>query len=209
MIQKGIKNIIFDLGNVIINIAPENTSDDMQKFGFADFHKSYSLLNQTHLFDLLEKGEIAPEFFFEEINKQLINKINNEKIECAWNAMLLDFPEPRIKLIQQLTKKYRIFLLSNTNIIHYTKYAADFKHQFGFELDSLFEKAYYSFELGLRKPDKEIFEHVIQKSNLNPSETLFIDDSKDNIKTAVSLGFKTEWIDISKGDDITNKLNGF
>ncbi len=123
--------------------------------------------------------------------------------------MLLDFPKERIELLQRLNKKYRLFLLSNTNEIHFHQYNNDLINQFGFDLNSLFEKAYYSFELGMRKPDTEIFEYALNDSILDPFETLFIDDLDKNIETARRLGMNTIWIDITKNDNITTKLNGF
>jgi putative hydrolase of the HAD superfamily len=206
---ESIKNIIFDLGNVIINIDPELSVKEMSQLGFRDFDQSYSLLNQSNLFDSLEKGLISPEVFHSEINSQLELKVNSESIDKAWGAMLLDFPKVRIELLQKLSQKYRLFLLSNTNLIHYHQYNNDLINQFGFDLNSLFEKTYYSFELGLRKPEVEIFEHVLNDSDLNPFETVFVDDLPKNIDVAGRMGFNTIWIDVKKGDDITEKLNNF
>ncbi|MFP4024995.1 MAG: HAD family hydrolase [Thiohalospira sp.] len=204
-----IKNIIFDLGNVIININGDKTVDAMKKLGFKDFQESYTLLRQSDLFNWLEKGLITPEKFHSELKIHFNNHISSVMIDEAWNAMLLDFPKKRIELIQKLKSKYRLFLLSNTNVIHYQKYNNDLINQYGFELSSLFEKAYYSFDLGMRKPDMEIFEYVIKDSNLKPLETLFVDDSAENIETANLLGLKTLWLDVDKGDDITKKLKRF
>lgn len=209
MQKESIKNIIFDLGNVIINIDPDRSVKEMQKLGFDNFDKSYSLLSQSNLFDNLEKGLIAPENFYTEINAQLNSKVSEEQIAKAWGAMLLDFPKERIELIQNLSKKYRVFLLSNTNEIHFNQYNADFISQFGFGLTELFEKAYYSFELGMRKPDADIFEHALTDSDLNPFETLFIDDLFQNIDVAGRMGINTIWLDVEKGEDILQKLNGF
>lgn len=209
MQKESIKNIIFDLGNVIINIDPDLSVREMQKLGFENFERSYSLLSQSKVFDFLEKGLISPEKFYEEINNQLPQKVSCEKIEQAWSAMLLDFPKERIELIQNLGKKYKVFLLSNTNEIHYHKYNKEFKTQFGFSFNDLFEKAYYSFEVGMRKPETEIFEQVLHDRNLDPFETLFIDDLDINIETAARLGLNTIWLNVAKGEDITEKLNGF
>jgi len=209
MQKNSIKNIIFDLGNVVININPDLSVKEMQKLGFEDFERSYSLLSQTNLFNFLEKGLISPDKFYEEINSQLPESVSNERIEQAWGAMLLDFPKERIELIQSLSKKYRVFLLSNTNEIHYHQYNKDFINQFGFSLNDLFEKAYYSFELGMRKPDTEIFEHALNDSSLNQFETLFIDDLDKNIEPAARLGLNVMWLDVAKGEDIVMKLEGF
>lgn len=207
MQKEYIKNIIFDLGNVIINIDPELSAQAMSQLGFQDFDKSYSLLSQSNLFDSLEKGLISPDQFHNGINAELKTNVSSDEINKAWGAMLLDFPVKRIKLLQILAKKYRLFLLSNTNVIHFHQYNNDLLNQFGFGLNSLFEKAYYSFEMGLRKPDPEIFEQVLEESNLNPFETLFIDDLDKNIDVAGRMGINTIWIDVKNGNDIVEKLN--
>ena len=207
--MEGIKNIIFDLGNVIINIDSERTVNAMKEMGFDNFEESYTLLRQSDLFDFLERGLITPEKFHIDLQAHFNNHVSATKIDDAWNAMLLDFPKKRIKLLQNLKSKYRLFLLSNTNIIHYHKYNQDLKNQYGIELKSLFEKVYYSFDMGMRKPDLEVFKYVIKDSNLKPIETLFVDDSAENIESANKLGLKTLFIDVSKGDDITQKLKGF
>ncbi len=207
--MEGIKNIIFDLGNVIINIDSNRTVNAMKEMGFDNFEESYTLLRQSDLFDFLEKGLITPEKFHIDLQAHFNNHVSAAKIDDAWNAMLLDFPKKRIKLLQNLKSKYRLFLLSNTNIIHYHKYNQDLKYQYGIELKSLFEKVYYSFDMGMRKPDLEVFKYVIKDSNLKPIETLFVDDSAENIESANKLGLKTLFIDVSRGDDITQKLKSF
>ena len=178
----------------------------MEKLGFTNFEKNYTLINQTDLFDLLEKGLITPDQFRMEIRKHISSKVSDEQIDNAWSAMLLDFPKERIELIQKAKQNYRIFLLSNTNKIHFDKYSSDFITDFGFSFNSLFEKSYYSFEIGHRKPDLEIYKHVMKHSNLIPEETLFIDDSETNIKAAQSVGLQTLHINLSKNENILTHL---
>lgn len=209
MQNESIKNIIFDLGVVIINIDTELSVKAMRELGFRDFEKSYSLFKQTDLFDKLEKGLIEPDYFRNELRKHIKNEVSNQNFDKAWGAMLLDFPKARIDLIKKLGKKYNIYLLSNTNAIHYNQYSQDFIDQYGFEFNSLFIKAHYSFQMGMRKPDVEIFEFALKDSNLLPEETLFVDDLKVNIESAKKVGLQTMWVDISKGEDIADKLNGF
>jgi len=204
-----IKNIIFDLGGVIINLDTQKTASEMKKLGFADFEKSYTLLSQTDIFDLLEKGLISPSQFRFEIQKQLPKSVSDQELDVAWSAMLLDFPAKRIELIQSLKNKYRTFLLSNTNKIHYDNYNTDFISVYGCQLNDIFEKAYYSFDLGMRKPEADIYQFVLKQSHLNPKETLFIDDSEANIRTANALGIQTLWIDVKNGEELVDKLIGF
>ncbi|MFC2103757.1 HAD family hydrolase [Bacteroidota bacterium] len=209
MQNSGIKNIIFDLGVVIINIDTDLTVKAMKNLGFTNFEESYTLFKQTDLFDKLEKGLIDSYNFRKELRKHIKNEISNQEFDEAWSSMLLDFPKARIDLIKELGKKYNIYLLSNTNAIHYNQYSKDFKNEYGFEFNSLFIKAYYSFQMGMRKPDIDIFEFALSDSKLNPEETLFIDDLKVNIESAQKTGLQTLWLDVSKNDDIVTKLNGF
>ncbi|NOQ25336.1 MAG: HAD-IA family hydrolase [Bacteroidales bacterium] len=204
-----VKNIIFDLGAVIININPELTAKAMKNLGFNDFEKSYSLFKQTDIFDKLEKGLINADYLRNELRKQVKSEIADQSFDKAWGKMLLDFPKERINLLKELGKKYNIYLLSNTNAIHYKQYIQAFIDQYGFEFNSLFVKAYYSFQMGMRKPDVNIFEFALSDSKLLPGETLFIDDLKVNIESAKSTGLQTMLVDIAIGDDIVNLLDGF
>lgn len=207
--MKKIKNIIFDLGAVIININPELTAKAMKNLGFNDFEKSYSLFKQTDIFDKLEKGLINADYLRNELRKHVKNEITDQSFDKAWGEMLLDFPKERINLLKELGRKYNIYLLSNTNAIHYKQYTQAFIDQYGFEFNSLFVKAYYSFQIGMRKPDVDIFEFALSDSKLLPEDTLFIDDLKVNIESAKSTGLQTMLVDITKGDDIVNLLKGF
>lgn len=201
---ENINTIIFDLGGVILNIAPERTVQKMKKHGIANFEQLYSQLKQNETFDLLEKGEISEDQFVEEILKHVDKPVEKEDIIDAWNELLLDFPKERIELLDNLNKSTRFstYLLSNTNSIHKKVYNQDLFNQFSMRLEDLFEKAYFSHEIGMRKPDAEIFQYVLERENLEPSETLFIDDSSDNIAAASALGIKT--LHIKDGTSITD-----
>ena len=121
--------------------------------------------------------------------------------------MILDFPENRIRFIESLKNKYKIFLLSNTNKIHYDFYCNNFKNQYVYDFPDLFHKAYFSFKLGLKKPDTKIFQLVLDDNGLIPSETLFIDDTLIHINSASSMGINT--IHLKDGEEIEDMLNGF
>lgn len=143
------------------------------------------------LFEKFEINEITEDEFRKKMNKEFVKSVSESKIDNAWNKLLLDFPEKNIKIIENLKTKYRLFLLSNTNIIHYKSYIADFRKKFSYEFNSLFESSYYSHEVGLRKPDKLFFRKVINDNNLKPDETLFIDDLQENCNAGKSIGIKT------------------
>ncbi|PLX12993.1 MAG: HAD family phosphatase [Marinilabiliales bacterium] len=209
MQKETIKNIILDLGVVIINIDTDRTVNAMKGLGFTNFQESYTLFKQTNLFDQLEKGLIDSYHLRKELRKHIQKEVSNQEFDEAWNAMLLDFPKDRIEFIKNLSKNYNVYLLSNTNEIHYKQYIKDFKKEYGFDFNSLFLKTYYSYQLGMRKPDINIFEFAIKDSGLKPQETLFIDDLEVNIKSAQKTGLQTIWLDVSKGDDLLKVLDGF
>lgn len=196
---KNYKNIIFDLGGVILNIDYSLTESAFVDLGIKDFEKLFSQAKQKHLFDLFDKGAISPADFRNEIKKHLNSHLQNDVIDEAWNAMLLDLPKPRLDFLQKIKTTHRTFLLSNTNQIHIDSFHNYLKTHFG--LDNLlgyFEKVYFSYEIGMRKPDAEIFKLVLEENNLNPQETLFIDDSLQHIEGAAKTGINTCWLDTKK-----------
>lgn len=190
-----LRNIIFDFGGVILNIDYQRTEDAFKQLGIRDFAGIYSQAEQKQLFDDLETGKIGPAQFRDSI-RSLAGPVSDPLIDQAWNAMLLDLPEERIELLESLGKKYRIFLLSNTNAIHYDSFAAYMRNKFKRDIfKDVFEKAYLSFEIGMRKPDKEIFEYVVKQNGLNKEETLFIDDSIQHIHGARAAGLHAHWLE--------------
>lgn len=191
-ISKNIKNIIFDLGGVILNIDLDLCKNPFKQFGVNENDFDLFIKQQQGIFFKLEIGKITPDEFYDSIRKTLKISVNNEEIEAIWNTILLDFPKERIYLLEKLKTCYRTFLLSNTNEIHYKTYSKLLQKNFNYpDLSCLFEKCYYSFQLGMRKPNPDIFEFVLKDSNLIPSETLFIDDTQEHVKTARNLGIQT------------------
>ncbi|AKD01826.1 HAD family phosphatase [Pontibacter korlensis] len=187
-----IKNIIFDLGGVIINLDYNKSIEELQKLCKENCNIAYSQKEQSHLFDLLETGNCSNEEFRNGLRETYGIDASDEAIDEAWNAMLLDIPQERIDLLLELGKKYRIFLLSNTNAIHLERFNQIVAHSFTIpSLDSLFEKTYYSHLVGKRKPDAHIFEQILAENSLDKSETLFIDDSIQHIESANKLGINT------------------
>ena len=190
-----IKNIVFDLGGVLYHIDYNLTIKAFENLGIKDFHEHFSQQKQNYLFNRLEKGQISDEDFIKEI-KVLLPHCTREKIINAWNALLIGLPKENIQLLQALSKKYRLFLLSNTNSIHikhinkllYKNY--DLK-----SLDSLFDKVYLSHQIGKRKPNSETFEWVLKDAKILAQETFFIDDSIQHINNAKKVGIQTQsWV---------------
>jgi glucose-1-phosphatase len=189
---KNIKNIILDLGKVILEINLDKTIEPFREFGFPHMDEQDIVLSKYPFFNQFELGLISPDQFISEIRKITGNVLPGEVIKEVWNAMIGGYFEGSIPLIQRLGEKYRMFLLSNTNAIHEMKYNNCLKKDHGIEnLSELFEKAYYSHDLHLSKPDPEIFKYVLNNNNLVPEETLFIDDILIHIESAAKLGIRT------------------
>ncbi len=191
--------IIFDLGGVILNINYEKTITAFKELGITEFEHFFTQAAQTKLFDRFDTGDISPDEFRQQLRNISGIHLTDQQIDHAWNAMLLDLPPNRIKLLEEVRKNYRTFLLSNTNAIHYPVYMQYMKETYGVEsLEALFEKQYLSFELGMRKPNRNIFERVIQENNLSPEKTLFIDDSKQHVHGARQTGLQALWLNVEK-----------
>lgn len=190
---ENIENIIFDLGGVILNIDYFKPVEKFKELGVSDFESLYSKANQSDLFCRFEKGLVSAAEFYTEINAITQLNIDDANLERAWNSIILDFPPTRISILRELSTKFNIYLLSNTNIVHFNYYDSLFKRDFpnSNSFSDLFTKAYYSFELGMRKPDSEIYDFALSDSKLEPSKTLFLDDSEQNLIEAEKLGIQT------------------
>jgi len=188
-----IKNIIFDYGNVIFSIDFTLTQQAFADLGISNATEFFGHRKQDKIFNAFEKGEITAEEFRVKIRGKAGNpNLTDDQINNAWNKMLLGIAKGNNDLLVKLKGKYRTFLLSNINAIHYDYIIDYLKREFGFEgNDHLFEKVYYSHLIGKRKPDADIFEYILKDSNLKPEETLFIDDSPQHLETAAKLGIQT------------------
>ncbi len=191
--MQNIKNIIFDYGNVIFMLDFLRSRQAWADLGIENADTFYSHKVQDKIFTDFESGSVTAEEFREYIRKILDKpQLTAAQIDHAWNSLLVGVPEGNHELLLSLKPKYRTFLLSNINPIHYDHIMNYLKDDFGFEGNGhLFEKVYYSHLIGKRKPDIEIFELVLNENNLNPAETLFIDDSPQNIESAKKLGLNT------------------
>ena len=188
-----IDTIIFDFGDIFINLDKEATPLALKKLGLKEWNSNLDALNLD-----FEKGKISETEFMIGFQNYIPNATINQ-IREAWNAILLDFPLYRLEFLQMLSQKYRLFLLSNTDSIHIEQ----FQHKAGIpfyrDFYQCFEKVYFSFELGMRKPDSAIFEFVIKEHHLLPKNTLFVDDNLQNIESAEKLGLQV-W-HLQKGEE--------
>lgn len=187
-----IKNIIFDLGGVILNI---NTSKTLESFAEIGIENPTHLMHQvvsSGLFFDFEKGLISEDNFRDQMNKASGKTLHVAQFDKAWNAMLLNYPMERIEWLKKLSSKYNLYLLSNTNIIHYRHYntlLAKLLNNNG--LPSLFKKVYLSHEMGIRKPNTKIFETVLTDAKIVANHTLFVEDTEENLIWAAKLGINT------------------
>jgi putative hydrolase of the HAD superfamily len=194
-ILSGVKNIIFDLGGVLLNIDPKKTIEAFGRLGMKQLIGDKGLSYDHDIFYLMEQGKVTPEEFRNGVRQLIPAEVTDDQIDAAWTAMLLDFPANRVELVKNLRNKYKIYLFSNTNAIHVAKYQANFKSQHGFDVSSLFEIDFYSNEIGYRKPSPESFQEIIRLSEINPEESIFIDDSLPNVEAAIGCGLKGYWLE--------------
>lgn len=187
-----IKNIIFDLGGVLLDIDYHKTADAFKKLGFADFDEMYGQFKANEVFESLETGTISNEAFLNHIISLAPRPVTSTEVTTAWNAMLLDFRTESLVFLEAISTKYNLFLLSNTNAIHLEKFRQIFTEQTGkATLDSYFSTAWYSHLIGKRKPYPGTYQYVMDLAGLEPSATLFIDDSSNNITGAARTGLAT------------------
>lgn len=189
--MRGIKNIIFDLGGVILNLDNQRTTDAFVALGLKNIKEYFGHGHAASFFKDYEVGRITDRQFIDAIRETTGLNAPDQAIVDSWNALLLDFPPERIQLLKQLGKSYRIFLFSNTNALHLAALRDIYTRTFGSgSLDDYFEKTYYSHLLGMRKPDRASYEYILQENGLNGPETLFVDDAIINVEGAEQAGLK-------------------
>lgn len=186
-----ITTLIFDFGGVLINLDMAQCMERFRQLGFEDIGQYIGMFGQQDFFLQYEKGEIDTARFRDEIRRHTGRANSDEEIEEAWGAFLLDIPHEKIDLLQQLKKRYRLLLLSNTNPIHIEQNARKELARYGLTLSSLFDSCYLSYRMGVTKPNPAIFETLLENEHLQPDECLFLDDGAKNIEQAARLGFRT------------------
>ena len=199
--DKKIKNIVFDLGGVLVDLDFKGAINGLQKAGFANVKEQLQTLHQGGIFQKFELGEMSADEFRTAIRENSTVELTDEEVDNLWNAMLLEIPREKLELILDLRGKYMVYLLSNTNSIHWDYVCKNAFNYRGFRVKDYFEETFLSYEMHLAKPDKAIFEKVLQDANLLPEETLFIDDSEANCKAAEEVGIHAHHYHI--GDDLS------
>ncbi len=196
--QKMIENILFDLGGVLLTIDMKKTTEAFTRLGWKEAGMQNISNGGYPVFENLETGKDDVVQFRNNIRKVLPGKISDEEIDQAWNAMLVDFPADILKYVESLKPRFKLYLLSNTNELHVKRFTEIFHAKFGYNFDNLFVKAYYSNEIGFRKPDSRAYTSVLNDASLQPEDTLFVDDLKLNTEAAEKLGFKVLHIEPGK-----------
>jgi len=188
----GIRNILFDLGGVLLDIDYNKTEQAFRDLGFDNFDHMYSQFRADALFEKLETGHVTIDDFYTKLKERASRELTDEQLNKAWCAMILDFRKESLAYLKILSQRYRVYLLSNTNEIHIAALEKQYAEQLGAGwLDDYFHKAYYSSRIGLRKPHKECYEFVLADAGIRAEETLFIDDSYNNIEAAAIVGLST------------------
>lgn len=188
---KGIKNLLVDFGGVLINLDRQRCIENFRNLGLENVEEQLGLYNQQGFFMQQERGLVTSAEFRNGIRDLMEKPATDKQIDAAWNSFLVDIPTYKLDLLLKLRQKYVVYLLSNTNDIHW-KWAC--KHAFpyrGFRVEDYFEKIYLSYEMKMMKPDTEIFKAVLEDANIDPEETFFIDDAPANCRTAETLGIRT------------------
>ncbi len=186
-----IRNIIYDFGGVLYAIDYLRCFNSFDAINMGSVQQAFTKASQTELFRDMEVGAIKDEDFPIMLNAYLQANGDKQQIVDAWNSLLVGFHEMNIKLVMQSRKHYRTFILSNTNSIHYQFYSKQFSDLYQINLDDVVDAAYWSHRHAARKPDVGFYKMLLHEQNLNPSETIFIDDSPQNLPPAEALGIKT------------------
>jgi glucose-1-phosphatase len=189
-----INTIIFDFGDIFINLEHQKCTEAFKKLGLMEWKDDLVKLNKK-----FEVGKITELQFLEGFQKYT-NNADLLDIRAAWNSLMGTFPLYRLEFLQLLSQKYQLFLLSNTDEIHISHFEHKSGMTFSGDFYQCFEKVYYSYEIGMRKPDEAIFNHLIQNHNLSAKRTLFVDDKKENTDAALSVGLQVWNLQVGKED---------
>ena len=203
--DKKIRNIVFDLGGVLVDLDFKAAINGLQQAGFTNVKEQLLAFDRNGIFQKFELGEITTDEFRTAIRENSTVTLTDEEVDNLWNLMLLEIPREKLELILELRGKYMVYLLSNTNSIHWDYVCKNAFNYRGFRVEDYFEETFLSYEMHLAKPNKAIFEKVLNDANLVAEETLFIDDSEANCKAAQEVGIHAHHYHI--GDDLKEIFN--
>lgn len=199
-----IKNLLFDLGGVIMDIDKERCVAAFEALGLPDADSYFGNYSQHGPFMQIESGLITVDEFHRQLHQAIIEPVTDHQIDRAFCEFLIGIPQNRLEALRQLRKDYKIYLLSNTNEIMWKSKIADEFRKEGRQREDYFDGMVTSFEAKSMKPDYRIFEYALEQLGIKADETLFLDDSQRNLDAAAALGFKT--LLINPGEEFTEKL---
>ncbi len=191
-----VRNLLFDFGDVFVDLDKGATLRKLSEAGYTEVRaEMYPLIAQY------EKGTVSTGDFLSQA-MAFFPEMGKEELMEAWNAIILDFPEYRLDFIRDLAARgtHRLFLLSNTNILHIERVIERMGSEQYSRFSSCFEGFYLSHEIGMRKPDAEVFQMILESNALLPGETLFVDDTLEHIQSAGRLGIKTWHLQAGRED---------
>lgn len=180
------------MGGVLVNLETERTLAAFEALGIKEVNYGFTPADQPEIFSAYETGKLSDKEFISALKAHMRAGTSEEEVVNAWNLMILDFPEHRIEFLKRLKKRYRLILLSNTNPLHITYFLNEFHSNYPeIKFDRLFDAVYYSHEIQLRKPDRDVYDYILAEHHLKPEECLFIDDNIVNTDAAKQLGINS------------------
>lgn len=203
-----IKNIIFDLGGVVITLDQQQSVRRFEALGLKDAESRLNAYTQEGIFGDLEGGRISAEVFRQELSSLVGREVSHEECAYAWQGYAKEVPQRNLYALIRLRRMgYRLILLSNTNpyMMEWVD-SADFDghgHAIGYYFDAM----YLSYQMRLMKPSEEIFRRVLMAEQVAPSECLFLDDGPRNVAVASQMGINT--FCPKNGEDWTNEINQY
>lgn len=202
-----IHSIIFDLGGVLLDIKPEITIMALSEIAGIEPQRLGEMFVASNIVPRYETGHLDDSQFRDAIRGLIHSPMSDQQIDDVWNSLLLDFPKRRVEMLKKLKEHFHILLLSNTNPIHYRHYTTRFLQDYGFGFDFLFDKQFLSQQMGMRKPDVEVFRYVVSQAQISASGSLFIDDTLANVQAAGQCGLQA--LHLAPGMEIADWMDDF
>ena len=204
---KGIKNLLFDHGGVIVDIERDRCLEELRRLGMETPERFVGLYKQDGPFFALENGDITLDEFHDELRPLMPSGVTNEQMDYAFSSFIVGIPLHRLQALRQLRKRYKTYILSNTNPLMFEGVIARNFAQEGLDVNAYFDGVTVSYLAHSNKPDRKIFDYAIATMGIVPEETLFFDDGQENLDAASRLGFKTALVEPGcEFIDIINQL---
>lgn len=203
----GIKNLLFDQGGVIVDIERDRCLKQLRMLGMKHPENLVGLYKQDGPFFALENGDITLDEFHEALRPYMPGGVTDEQMDQAFSSFIVGIPLHRLQALRELRKRYKTFILSNTNPLMFEGVIAQNFAQEGLDVNAYFDGITVSYLAHSNKPSREIFDYAVATMGIVPNETLFFDDAQVNLDAAAKLGFKTALVEPGcEFIDIINQL---